>query len=179
MYSPTSLDIALFANLALVLDPALPDPLLANFIRAELPSLSAHHDRVLASLWPRGWDSVRRVTVGTAPAPSLGERVRSFLPSWAGGPSSTASRKASEEPGEQTSKDAARRLARGRWMWFLAVPFTVVVYLLASGVVEIDFSGEECEEEEEEAFELVYDDEGFLTLPVEDDEDEDEDEDED
>lgn len=72
--------------------------------------------------------------------------------------------------GEKRKKsDAEKRFERGRWAWFATAGIAMVGYLLASGVVRIEFGGDEVEEEEEEEFE----EDEILVLADEEDDDED------
>lgn len=64
-----------------------------------------------------------------------------------------------------------RRFENGRWWWFAGVAVAFVGYVLAAGIVAIDFGGEEDDEE--------YVVQSRRILPVhDDDEDEDEEEEE-
>jgi sorting and assembly machinery component 37 len=49
---PSSLDLALFSQLTLVLSTNLPNPLLSNLLRETYPVLVAHHDAVLSAVFP-------------------------------------------------------------------------------------------------------------------------------
>jgi hypothetical protein len=52
-----------------------------------------------------------------------------------------------------------RKLARGRWAWYIGAVGSMVGYLLLSGLVKVDFGGaafeEDDEEEEEERIEEI------------------------
>ncbi|KLT45388.1 hypothetical protein CC85DRAFT_269159 [Cutaneotrichosporon oleaginosum] len=165
---PTSFDIALFAQLTLVLSVAWPNPLLANLLRDSYPTLVAHHDRVLKKLFPGGWGTISRLA--PAPHPTLVESVRLYLPSWLGGPSAEGEKK--KEAKDPRDIDTQKRLQRGRYLWFLGAGAAFISYILYSGLIEVHFGDDDDFEEEEGMDEWtvnVEDDDPFASLVYEDD----------
>ncbi|ADV23740.1 Hypothetical Protein CGB_H0470W [Cryptococcus gattii WM276] len=157
---PTTLDLALFAQLALVLAPTLPNPLLSNILRSSYPSLVAHHDRVLKRLFS-SWSTVPMVVNQTPMRTTWVETFASWLP----GPSksrtqppsssstnSKADGKAQDDPSSKLKTDKQKAFERGRWLWFAGAAVSMVTYLLVSGVVAFEF-GDEGEDEEWVAYE--------------------------
>jgi sorting and assembly machinery component 37 len=181
--SPTTPDLLLFAHLSLLLTPTFPNPLLPDLIRSTYPSLSAHHDRVRSALFggarihadsssdasAGAYAVIHRITL--PPSPTLWESLSDTVSSWwadttTGNGSGSAS--AGDKPRKKTAKE--KEFERGRWAWFAAAGVGMVVYLLASGLVRVEYAGEGDDEEEGEENEDGDEDE---------DEEEDEDEDED
>lgn len=77
-----------------------------------------------------------------APAlPSAVDSVRSYLPAWLGGPAEEAKIVDSKE------KEKERAFRYGRYAWFAGAGLALITYVLASGIVQIDLSGDEDEEE--------------------------------
>jgi sorting and assembly machinery component 37 len=142
-------DLRLYAHLALLLTP-LPNPLLADLLRSTYPALVNHHDRISALL----------------PDPP---RIAPSTPSTSWWDMFTSSPKSkSKTTTTKTSKD--KSFERARWAWFATAGFGMIVYLFASGIVQIEFSekeeGEwkdasefEDDEEEEEIIEIIEEDE--------------------
>lgn len=160
LHRPTTLDLALFAQLALVLAPTLPNPLLSNILRSSYPSLVAHHDRVLKRLFS-SWSTVPMVVNQTPMRTTWVETFASWLP----GPSksrtqppsssstnSKADGKAQDDPSSKLKTDKQKAFERGRWLWFAGAAVSMVTYLLVSGVVAFEF-GDEGEDEEWVAYE--------------------------
>lgn len=157
------MDIALFAQLALVLDTSLPAPLLCDLLLDEYPTLVSHHERMLEA-FPDGWKGVQRLPA--PPAPTLWSTLSGALP-WSSASSSSASVPASTD-GESKSKDERRKEAAqlrkfryARWAWFAGAGLALVTYVLASGLVDISFDdvNEEDEDDEEEEDEWVVEEE--------------------
>lgn len=131
--------------LSLVLSVDLPDPFLPDIIKSCAPNLVAHHKRMSERL---PWANMKTTLARDMKTPG-------HVP---------AARKAKSE------KD--RRFENGRWWWFAGVAVAFVGYVLAAGIVAIDFGGEEEDDEE-------YVVQSRRILPVhDDDEDEDEEEEE-
>jgi len=144
---PSNVDLRLYAHLALLLTP-LPNSLLADLLRSTYPSLVNHHDRISALL----------------PDPP---RIAPSTPSTSRWDMFSSSPK-SKTTTPKTSKD--KSFERARWAWFATAGFGMIAYLFASGIVQIDFSGEEegdwkdasefeDDEEEEEIIEIIEVDE--------------------
>lgn len=148
----------LFAHLTLLLTPDWPNPLLSNLLKSSYPRLVAHHDRIRDQLFP-DW-TVPRIEAN--PAQSWSDSIRNW--SW----SASAG---SDGPGLEKRKksETEKRFERGRWIWFASAAVAMVGYLLASGVVKVEFGDEEeeVEVEDEEIEEEI--------LIIDDDEDEDSD----
>lgn len=148
----------LFAHVTLLLTPRWPNPLLANLLRQSYPRIVAHHDRIKALLFP-SWDVPR---IEAPPGASWLDTVTSW-------------------GGEGRTKSAAeKRFERGRWAWFVGAGIAMVGYLLASGVVRVEFGNEQApsddeDEDEEEDGDADQEDE---IIVIEEDEDEDEDDNE-
>ncbi|WOO81215.1 Metaxin-1 [Vanrija pseudolonga] len=154
---PSSLDLALFSQLTLVLSTNLPNPLLSNLLRETYPVLVAHHDAVLSAVFPGGWGAVQRLA--PPPQPSLVDSLRLSLPKAAGGGGESSSPEvAGADPDEvEKAKAKARQFAWGRYAWFAGAGIAFITYVLASGILAIDFGGDDLdydEEEEEEHFSL-------------------------
>lgn len=154
-YRPTTLDLALFAQLALVLAPTLPNPLLPNILRSSYPSLVAHHDRVLKRLFS-SWSTVPMVVNQTPTQTTWGETFVSWLPgpskSRIQAPSSSSTNpkgdsKAQDDPSSKPKTDKQKAFERGRWLWFAGAAVSMVTYLFVSGVVAFEFGDEEEDEE--------------------------------
>lgn len=152
---PTTVDLALFAQLAFVLAPTLPNPLLPNVLRSLYPSLVAHHDRLLERLFP-SWSTVPMVMSQTPARITWGETFASWLP----GPSrsqnqpssssSTDSKDNSKGQNGCPSKpktDKQKAFERGRWLWFAGAAVSMVAYLFVSGVIALEFGDEEEDED--------------------------------
>ncbi|KAE8539169.1 hypothetical protein D1P53_004259 [Cryptococcus gattii VGV] len=157
---PTTLDLALFAQLALVLAPTLPNPLLSNSLRSSYPSLVAHHDRVLKRLFS-SWSTVPMVVNQTPTRTTWVETFASWLPgpskSRIQPPSSSSTNpkgdgKAQDDPSSKLKTDKQKAFERGRWLWFAGAAVSMVTYLFVSGVVAFEF-GDEGEDEEWVAYE--------------------------
>jgi sorting and assembly machinery component 37 len=145
----STVDLRLYAHLALLLTP-LPNPLLADLLRSTYPALIRHHDRISALL----------------PDPP---RIAPSAPSTSWWDMFTSSPKSkSKATNPKTAKD--KSFERARWAWFATAGFGMLVYLFASGIVQIEFSekedGEwkdasefEDDEEEEEIIEIIEEDE--------------------
>ncbi|OWZ35092.1 hypothetical protein LQV05_005965 [Cryptococcus neoformans] len=171
---PTTVDLAFFAQLAFVLAPTLPNPLLPNVLRSLYPSLVAHHDRLLERLFP-SWSTVPMVMSQTPARITWGETFASWLP----GPSrsrnqpssssSTDSKDNSKGQNGCPSKpktDKQKAFERGRWLWFAGAAVSMVAYLFVSGVIALEF-GDEEEDEDWVAYEEEGEGEGEETTVLE------------
>lgn len=140
----------------MVLSVNWPNPLLAELLRSTYPTLVAHHDRVLKKLYPSGWGAVTRLP---EPAkPTFTESVRLSLPAWLGGTAEAKpAERANEDPRE---KETARRLRKGRYMWFLGAGLAFISYVVYSGLIQIQFGDEEEEGEWPEGWVVEEDDDG-------------------
>lgn len=153
---PSSADLRLFANLSLILDPALPNSLLPAFIQSTYPALVAHYDRLKWSLFgPDSWSIVPVVPPKTAS--SIWADLPSFSPlSWLGLSSNTGSDSAGGAQGEKSAAPkretaAEKAFKRGRWMWYAGALGAMVVYVFGSGLVKIEFGAEDEDDEDETA----------------------------
>ncbi|KAL1411381.1 hypothetical protein Q8F55_002337 [Vanrija albida] len=156
---PTSLDIALFSQLTLVLSTNLPNSLLANLLRETYPVLAAHHDAMRATIFPGGWGAVRRLAPPSPP--SFVESLKLSLPAWAGGSAGGSVPDASgldADELEVKAKEKERQFAWGRYAWFAAAGVAFVTYALSSGLLSIDLSGDDLEYDED-------DDEDYIHVP--------------
>ncbi|WVQ79610.1 hypothetical protein IAT38_001710 [Cryptococcus sp. DSM 104549] len=144
--SPSTADLTFFSQLTFLLTPTLPNPFLPDFLRASYPSLVAHHDRVLAALFPLGWPSAPRHARAAAQPSSWSETIASWLPG--GGAASAPTEKEKEKKGPKTKKEV--KFERGRWLWFAGATVAMVTYVFASGMLGFEF-GDEDEEEWEVA----------------------------
>ena len=70
---------------------------------------------------------------------------------------------------KKAKSEKEKRFESGRWWWFAGVAVAFVSYVFASGIVAIDFGGEDDEDEEH----IVQ---SRRILPVHDDDDEEDDE---
>lgn len=166
---PTSLDVALWSQLSLVLSVEWPNAVLGDLLRSTYPTLVAHHDRVQKKLgaWPE--------RLATPAPPSVVSSLREYLPSWLGGPASEAKRDADAQ--RQAEKD--KKFRYGRYAWFAGAGIAFITYILASGIVQIDFGDEEewvdveeeddDEEEDNQPQPLTLPPRTFSGLPVYDD----------
>ncbi|WWD17008.1 hypothetical protein CI109_101444 [Kwoniella shandongensis] len=158
---PTTLDLALFAQLTFVLSPTLPNPLLPNLLRSSYPTLIAHHDRLSSVLFPHSsWSAIPCAPRPPKPEPTYLETIQSW---WQ--PESSPKPNGEKKKEGKTPKE--KQFERGRWLWFAGATVAMISYVLASGMVQIDFSGEdddwidaeddedEDEEDEEEPEEVV------------------------
>lgn len=148
---PSSLDLALFSQLTLLLSTNLPNPLLETLLRETYPVLVAHHDAVLAAVFPGGWGAVQRLA--PPPQPSVVDSLRLSLPKWAGGAgeSSGGPELAGADPDEVAkAKQKEQQFAWGRYAWFAGAGIAFITYVLSSGILAIDFGGDDLEYDEEE-----------------------------
>lgn len=145
--APTTLDLALFSQLSLILLPPFPDPLLADLIRSTYPSLQAHTLRVLSLCFPPdhpdSWP-FRPLKDAKSSGWSLLSSSLSALPCIAKELWSRSSKPTVVT--EQTKK--AHAFALKRWLYIAGASATFVVYVFASGLVQIGDDDEEDEEEE-------------------------------
>jgi Glutathione S-transferase, C-terminal domain len=65
---PTSVDSVVFAHLALLLYPPLPQAVMASLLRSDFPSLVSHTDRMRATLFP--------ISTGTEPSSPHWPQIR-------------------------------------------------------------------------------------------------------
>lgn len=161
--SPSSLDVALWAQLALVLDTDLPNTLLASFLTEQYPDLVNLHHRVQKTLFPDGWPARLPPPV----PPTLTETLTEAVSGW--WPFRAAEQPADAEAAKKATEDT--KFKYGRWAWFAGASAALVAYVLLSGIVVIDFGGEDDEWDEEEEEEEVWveddGDEGHLEGVVE------------
>lgn len=150
MNSPSSVDLKLYAHLALLLSPVLPNPLLANLLRSTYPALTQHHDRLSHLLFPSAdpsdlWSSIPRLP--RTEARTWSESLSSLLPTgWQGTPST-----AKPESGKRKAKSKKEKeFERARWLWFAGAGLGMVTYLFASGIVSIQFGSDDDDENEED-----------------------------
>ncbi|WWC69888.1 uncharacterized protein I206_103831 [Kwoniella pini CBS 10737] len=146
---PSTLDLALFAQLTFMLTPALPNPLLPNLIRSTYPSLVAHHDRLFSLLFSNSYVSIPRTNDTPTSQKSYLESITSFISA----PFSSSSEERNQK-GEKKEKksDQEKRFERGRWLWFTGATVAMIGYLLTSGMISIEFGSGKDDEE-------VYEDE--------------------
>lgn len=154
--APTSVDARLYSLLAPLLYTELPIDILAGVLRKEFPRLVEHTQRMHAHLWhgERGW-AFERVAVWPAP--------RVALPSWP----SWAAIKAWARPARAAPKAPAEpapplppTLRYGRWLWAATALLGPVLYIWATGLVQIEYVDEDDDE-------LVDDDSEVLDDGVE------------
>ncbi|KAL7416206.1 hypothetical protein BDY24DRAFT_258274 [Mrakia frigida] len=164
--APTTTDLYLFSNLSLILLPPFPSATLPDHIRTTYPNLQAHTLRVLSLCFPPDSPNTwpHRTEEGKSSSPLvLVRRALSALPSvvsglWSG--SGVALEKKEVLRKEKTKKE--KEFARTRLYWFAGLATTFVVYLFASGLIQIDIEGDDDEEEEEEEGQLEEAVEGEL-----------------
>ncbi|KAL7422032.1 hypothetical protein Q5752_003805 [Cryptotrichosporon argae] len=150
---PTTLDLALLSHLTLLLSPSLSSPLPA-LLRETYPALVAHHDRTLTLLFPAGWSF--------SPRPAAHASWADSLRALAGTPAAWAARISfrrkvhtdnakDKDKGETEMKESkqAADMRRGRWAFFAAATASVVVYVLASGIVQVSFVDDDDDDVEE------------------------------
>nr|ODN96631.1 hypothetical protein L204_03339 [Cryptococcus depauperatus CBS 7855] len=132
---PSTLDLALYSQLTLILKPTLPSSLFPNIIRKHYPSLVSFHER-LAELIPLSEMPLQ--------AQSLPKQVtwRETFKSWFPMPNSVV------QPAKEVKTSKQRKMERGRWLWFTAAGLSMVTYLFASGIISINL-GEENQDETE------------------------------
>ncbi|WVQ99734.1 hypothetical protein IAU59_006876 [Kwoniella sp. CBS 9459] len=189
---PTTLDIALFAQLTFVLTPTLPNPLLPDILRASYPELIEHHDRLLSLLFPSGsWSSIPIANDGvTRQSQQRKQTYYDMFTSWI--PYNGRATSGNGVNGKEAKKDGKsakeKQFERGRWLWFAGATVAMIGYLLASGMVQIEIGGggsgddeeededEDEEEEEEGEWEVASEEEEELEEIVEAGEEEDDDE---
>lgn len=119
----------LYAHLAVILTP-LPNPLLADLVQTTYPVLVQLHDRMKASL-P---DPPR---IDPPPRTDTWWDTLTFQSSAA-------------KPKTKPKTSSEKKFERGRWAWFAAAGLGMVTYLFASGIVEIDWGGQDVDDEEGE-----------------------------
>ena len=117
----------------------------------------AHYDRLKWSLFgPDSWSIVPVVPPKTTP--SVWADLPSFSPlSWLGldGGAKTGqsgdgqSEKSAAAPKRETAAEKAFK--RGRWMWYAGALGAMVVYVFGSGLVKIEFGGDDDEDEDQVA----------------------------
>ncbi|WVW84263.1 hypothetical protein I302_106293 [Kwoniella bestiolae CBS 10118] len=155
---PTTLDLALLAQLTFILSPTLPNPLFPNLIRSEYPALVSHHDRLLSLLFPQSWRSIPRSTI---PSPPKTSYLESFTSLFSSPPSTSmpATQGSDEEKENKEKSVQEKRFQRGRWLWFAGATVAMVGYLVGSGMVSIEFVSGDEDEDEDEGEEVVFEDE--------------------
>ncbi|WWC62209.1 uncharacterized protein I303_104804 [Kwoniella dejecticola CBS 10117] len=141
---PTTLDVALFAQLTFVLTPTLPNPLLPNLIRTAYPSLLSHHDRLLSLLFSDSWSSAPRTTAPPRSEQSYLESITSFISSPF---SSSSPPKTGNGQKKEKKSDQEKRFERGRWLWFTGATVAMIGYLITSGMIKIEFGSGDDEED--------------------------------
>ncbi|WVF71137.1 hypothetical protein IAT40_005934 [Kwoniella sp. CBS 6097] len=173
---PSTLDLALFAQLTFVLTPTLPNPLLPNLLRSSYPTLVEHHDRLLSLLLPSGsWTSIP-----TAPRP-VSQRKQTYydmISSWIPYNGRSASTNTNGNGnGKDTKKDGKsakeKQFERGRWLWFAGATVAMIGYLLASGMVQIEIgggNGSDDDDDDEDDEDDDDDGEGEWEVPSEEEE---------
>jgi sorting and assembly machinery component 37 len=151
---PSSVDLRLYAHLALLLAP-LPNSLLGDLLRSTYPALVQHHDRISALL----------PTPTRIAAVESTKSWRDLLPAWSSG--STSKPKATKP---KTSKE--KSFERARWAWFATAGVGMITYLFASGILAIELGGSEEEEGSEwkDASELDLEEEEEVIVVEEDEE---------
>ncbi|KAK8864682.1 hypothetical protein IAR55_001934 [Kwoniella newhampshirensis] len=158
---PTTLDLALFAQLTFILSPTLPNPLLSDTLRLSYPSLTAHHDRLLAVLFPHSsWSAVPCAPRPPVTQSSYLDSVKSW---WSSQPT--------DKKVKETKTTKEKQFERGRWLWFAGATVAMISYLLASGMVQVEFGGNdgewEAEEEDEDEDEEEEEDEAVVVVEEE------------
>ncbi|ORY26319.1 hypothetical protein BCR39DRAFT_258419 [Naematelia encephala] len=162
--SPTTVDLFLFSQLALLLAPSWPNQLLPTLLKFSYPALVAHHDRVLSLLFGAvGWSHTALARLPAPPRKTIGiwDEVQSWF---------RASGAKEAEKSKQSEKD--KSLRKGRWAWYATAIGSMAVYLIWSGLVTVEYVGlggaeQDDEVEEDEAEELQE----VIVLEVVDDED--------
>ncbi|ORX35620.1 hypothetical protein BD324DRAFT_602957 [Kockovaella imperatae] len=175
---PCSIDLWLFANLSLIITTSLPNPIFADLLRAEYSGLIHHHDRLLQLLFPvtsesrssnyvSSWNQTPTITSST-PKLSLWQTIQASL-TWSSSPAE-ASPTSSRTEKKKLNK-SERDFRRARWLWYAGALGSMVVYLFASGLIQIEYVGKEeedsMEEIEDEEEELSDDDEELVLDPEE------------
>lgn len=140
--TPTSLDLALFSHLSLILVPDWKHPVLADFIRARFPRLVRQTNTIQTFLFPpppstaprsshgltpRAWPAMHR------PAPSISLLISSLVPSfsWPALPWTDPSKDASRPPDGQKEKE----FKRGRWLYLAGVAVTAGIFGWSQGLL--------------------------------------------
>lgn len=173
--TPSSVDARLYSLLAPLLYATWPIDVLPALLREEFPSLVAHTERMHALLWgkeQRTWAFRSDVDI-QPPAwtwPTWSSLRESLTPSWL--TRSTPSSEATD------AKPLAPTLRYGRWLWLATALIGPIVYVLASGLVVIEYEDmdedddeeiddEEIEEEEIKEEEDIDDDEEMADIAEE------------
>ncbi|WFD28916.1 hypothetical protein MNAN1_003932 [Malassezia nana] len=136
---PSAADARLYSLLAPLVLETWPVDVLPALLASEFPALVQHTHRMQEYLWhgKRGWAWARDASM-TPPASTWWA-----WPSWPSWPSSRSKAPKDARPLPPT-------LRWGRMLWIASALIGPVVYLLASGLVVIEFDDEEAEEEEVE-----------------------------
>jgi sorting and assembly machinery component 37 len=146
----------------MVLSVSLPNPLLARLLDTSYSNLVQHHDRLLAHLFG-SWSSIVRLPDPVTIPTTLWESLKSLWP-----------RANAETEDKKPLTDKEKRFQYGRWIWYGFAVGSMVTYLLASGLVKIEFTEEKVNDDEEEDEEeddvvdvLVVEEDSSGSSPVE------------
>jgi sorting and assembly machinery component 37 len=157
--APSTVDLALFAQLALILLPPWPEPLLADLVRSTYPTLQAHTLRVLSLCFPPDHPSVwpsRPLRDSKSSGWSLLASSFSALPTiakelWGRSPAAAAPGAAgADAKAAAAAAKKDRAFAVKRWLYVAGASVTFVVYVFASGLVQIGGDDDDDEDFEDD-----------------------------
>ncbi|KAG9102660.1 hypothetical protein FRC06_001493 [Ceratobasidium sp. 370] len=126
--SPTSLDIIIASYILPLLYIPFPNSLLSTELRSSFPELSSHADRVLEY-------SRKAPSAPILPAPTVRSSLATVMSSWRRDMNVFA-----QEKGKGPAADKEASLRYGKWIFGLLAGVGSVVYLIATGIVSVNFA---------------------------------------
>ncbi len=127
-----------------MLDTDLPNSLLSDYLKANHPNLVSHQDRLKWLLFgPDSW-SIIQVT-----PPTSSTSWSEYLPSWSSWRKSSEAAEG-EKKDDATPKKVENKGKKGRWVWYASAAALMISYVVANGIIKIEFEDEDESEDVEE-----------------------------